>query len=46
MVFYFTGTGNSKFVAEKIAEIKGVDVKTVYDRTWDNAEEFFDLANV
>ena len=39
-------SGYLTYVAEKIAEIKGVDVKTVYDRTWDNAEEFFDLANV
>lgn len=39
-------SGYLTYVAAKIAEIKGVDVKTVYDRTWDNAEEFFDLANV
>lgn len=39
-------SGYLTYVAEKIAEIKGVDVKTVYDTTWDNAEEFFDLANV
>lgn len=39
-------SGYLTYVAEKIAEIKGVDVKTVYDRTWDNAEEFFDLSKV
>lgn len=39
-------SGYLTYVAEKIAEIKGVDVKTVYDRTWDNAKEFFGLANI
>ena len=29
------------YVAEKIAEIKGVDVKKIYDCTWENAERFF-----
>ena len=36
-------SGYLTYVAEKIAEIKGVDVKTVYDRAWGNAEEFFKL---
>ena len=34
-------SGYLTYVAEKIAEIKGLDVKTVYDRTWENAERFF-----
>ena len=36
-------SGYLTYVAEKIAEIKGVDVKTVYDRTWENAEKFFGI---
>ena len=40
------GLSTLKYIDEKIAEIKGVDVKTVYDRTWENAEEFFDLSKV
>ena len=34
-------SGYLTYVAEKIAEIKGVDVKKVYDVTWDNAVRFF-----
>lgn len=34
-------SGYLTYVAEKIAEIKGVDVKKVYDATWDNAVRFF-----
>ena len=36
-------SGYLTYVAEKIAEIKGLDVKTVYDMTWENAERFFGL---
>ena len=34
-------SGYLTYVAEKIAEIKGVDVKKVYEVTWDNAVRFF-----
>ena len=36
-------SGFLTYVAEKIAEIKGVDARTVYDITWENAERFFGL---
>jgi len=34
-------SGYLTYVAEKIAQIKGIDVKQVYDTTWDNACRFF-----
>ena len=34
-------SGYLTYVAEKIAKIKGVDVKKVYEVTWDNAVRFF-----
>ena len=34
-------SGYLTYVAGKIAEIKGMDVKEVYKRTWENAEMFF-----
>ena len=34
-------SGYLTYVAEKIAQIKGLDVKQVYDTTWDNACRFF-----
>ena len=38
-------SGYLTYVAEKIAEIKGINVKTVYDRTWENAEQFFGITD-
>ena len=36
-------SGYLTYVAEKIAQIKGLDVKQVYDATWDNACRFFSM---
>lgn len=36
-------SGYLTYVAEKIAQIKGLDVKQVYDTTWDNACRFFSM---
>ena len=36
-------SGYLTYVAEKIAQIKGLDVKQVYDTTWDNACWFFSM---
>ena len=38
-------SGYLTYVAEKIAEIKGIDVKIVYDSTWENAERFFRMSS-
>ena len=43
MVIYFTGTGNSRFAAEKIAEIKGVSLAEAEDATYRNACDFYRL---
>ena len=34
-------SGLLRLVADKIAEIKGIDVKHVYEQTWENATRFF-----
>ena len=37
MIVYYTGTGNSKYVADKISAVTGDDVRNVTDFTKGNA---------
>lgn len=36
MILYFTGTGNAKYIAEKIAKVTGDETKNIVAYTRDN----------